>query len=128
MPTTPTPLSRRVIYRGRKVDLALQSVMLADGSLAETPGTPLALCRPGQEFRVVRVMDQDPAFLRYLSECGLDLHATIAFPVRGFIEATRQFELGHVGLDLGPQVDLHLCEEPCGKHPVKLIRDGVGPP
>ena len=48
----------------------------ADGSLAETEGTPLARCRPGQPFRVVRVMDQDPAFLRYLSECGLDLHAT----------------------------------------------------
>ena len=48
----------------------------ADGSLAETAGTPLARCRPGQHFRVVRVMDQDPAFLRYLSECGLDLHAT----------------------------------------------------
>ena len=30
----------------------------------------------GQRFRVVRVVDQDPAFLRYLTECGLDLHAT----------------------------------------------------
>ena len=48
----------------------------ADGSLAETPGIPLARCQPGQRFRVVRVMDQDPAFLRYLSECGLDLNAT----------------------------------------------------
>jgi DtxR family Mn-dependent transcriptional regulator len=48
----------------------------ADGSLAETGGTPLARCRPGQTFCVVRVMDQDPAFLRYLSECGLELHAT----------------------------------------------------
>ena len=48
----------------------------ADGSLAEIEGTPLSRCRPGQQFRVVRVMDQDPAFLRYLSECGLDLHAT----------------------------------------------------
>jgi DtxR family Mn-dependent transcriptional regulator len=48
----------------------------ADGSLAETEGTPLARCRPGQPFRIVRVMDQDPAFLRYLSENGLDLHAT----------------------------------------------------
>jgi DtxR family Mn-dependent transcriptional regulator len=48
----------------------------ADGSLAEIEGTPLARCRPGQPFRVARVMDQDPAFLRYLSECGLDLHAT----------------------------------------------------
>jgi DtxR family Mn-dependent transcriptional regulator len=48
----------------------------ADGSLAETEGVPLARCQPGQHFRVVRVMDQDPSFLRYLSECGLELHAT----------------------------------------------------
>jgi DtxR family transcriptional regulator, Mn-dependent transcriptional regulator len=48
----------------------------ADGSLAEIEGTPLARCLPGQSFRVARVMDQDPAFLRYLSECGLELHAT----------------------------------------------------
>ena len=48
----------------------------ADGSLAETAGTPLARCQPKQTFRVARVIDQDPAFLRYLSECGLDLHAT----------------------------------------------------
>jgi DtxR family Mn-dependent transcriptional regulator len=48
----------------------------ADGSLAETQGVALARCQPGQQFRVVRVVDQDPAFLRYLSECGLDLNAT----------------------------------------------------
>jgi DtxR family transcriptional regulator, Mn-dependent transcriptional regulator len=48
----------------------------ADGSLAETEGVPLARCQAGQYFRVVRVMDQDPAFLRYLSECGLELNST----------------------------------------------------
>lgn len=48
----------------------------ADGSLTEIQGTPLSQLRPGQRFRVVRVVDQDPAFLRYLTECGLDLHAT----------------------------------------------------
>ena len=47
----------------------------ADGSLAEIEGTPLARLQPGQGFRVVRVMDQDPAFLRYLSECGLELNS-----------------------------------------------------
>jgi len=47
----------------------------ADGSLEPSRGTPLARCAPGTRFRVVRVMDQDPAFLRYLTECGLDLHA-----------------------------------------------------
>ncbi len=48
----------------------------ADGSLEETAGVALARCPTGQVFRTVRVIDQDPAFLRYLSECGLELHAT----------------------------------------------------
>jgi DtxR family Mn-dependent transcriptional regulator len=48
----------------------------ADGSLTETEGVALARCQPGQHFRVVRVVDQDPSFLRYLSECGLELNAT----------------------------------------------------
>jgi DtxR family transcriptional regulator, Mn-dependent transcriptional regulator len=48
----------------------------ADGSLTEIQGIPLSKLRPGQRFRVVRVVDQDPTFLRYLTECGLDLNAT----------------------------------------------------
>jgi DtxR family Mn-dependent transcriptional regulator len=48
----------------------------ADGSLPQSGGTPLAKLPPGSHFRVVRVVDQDPAFLRYLTECGLDLNAT----------------------------------------------------
>jgi DtxR family Mn-dependent transcriptional regulator len=48
----------------------------ADGSLPEPEGSPLSTLTRGQRFRVVRVVEQDPAFLRYLSECGLDLHAT----------------------------------------------------
>jgi DtxR family Mn-dependent transcriptional regulator len=49
----------------------------ADGSLPEPElgGTPLSELARGQRFRVVRVVDQDPAFLRYLTECGLDLGA-----------------------------------------------------
>lgn len=47
----------------------------ADGSLADPPGVPLSHCQAGQTFQVVRVLDQDPAFLRYLSECGLELNA-----------------------------------------------------
>ncbi|GAC1464493.1 MAG: metal-dependent transcriptional regulator [Isosphaeraceae bacterium] len=47
----------------------------SDGSLPETEGTPLSKLPRGQRFRVVRVIDQDPAFLRYLTECGLDLNA-----------------------------------------------------
>jgi ADP-ribose pyrophosphatase len=35
VPSTPMPPSRRVIYRGRKIDLALQPVTLADGRVTE---------------------------------------------------------------------------------------------
>jgi DtxR family Mn-dependent transcriptional regulator len=47
----------------------------ADGSITEPEGKPLAGIPRGQGFRVVRVVDQDPAFLRYLSDSGLDLGA-----------------------------------------------------
>jgi len=46
-----------------------------DGSLTEPLGMPLAHLERGSRFRVVRVVEQDPAFLRYLTECGLDLGA-----------------------------------------------------
>jgi DtxR family Mn-dependent transcriptional regulator len=45
----------------------------ADGTIAEPAGVPLAHLPRGQRFRLARVIDQDPAFLRYLTECGLDL-------------------------------------------------------
>jgi len=45
----------------------------ADGSLTEPEGIPLTGLARGQRFRLVRVVDQDPAFLRYLTDCGLDL-------------------------------------------------------
>ena len=47
----------------------------ADGAVAETEGVALVNMPRGKRFRVVRVVDQDPVFLRYLSECGLDLNA-----------------------------------------------------
>jgi DtxR family Mn-dependent transcriptional regulator len=48
----------------------------ADGSLAEPEGVPLAGLACGKRFRVARVVEQDPSFLRYLTECGLDLNVT----------------------------------------------------
>lgn len=45
----------------------------ADGSL-ETPDTRhLVDCEAGDEFRIARVVDQSPQFLRYLTESGLTL-------------------------------------------------------
>ena len=45
----------------------------ADGSFTEPEGRPLCDLAVGEHFRLVRVVDQDPSFLRYLTDCGLDL-------------------------------------------------------
>jgi DtxR family Mn-dependent transcriptional regulator len=47
----------------------------ADGSLTVPEGKPLTTQARGSRFRIVRVVDQDSAFLRYLTESGLDLGA-----------------------------------------------------
>ncbi len=47
----------------------------ADGTFTEPEGKPLTTFPRNSRFRVVRVVDQDSAFLRYLSESGLDLGA-----------------------------------------------------
>lgn len=39
----------------------------------EGPARSLADCGPGESFRLSRVLDQSPEFLRYLTECGLAL-------------------------------------------------------
>lgn len=47
----------------------------ADGSFIIEPAHPLAECPPGCHFRLARVTDQRPDFLRYLREAGLSLAA-----------------------------------------------------
>ncbi len=46
-------------------------VFVSDG-----PTRSLAECAPGDRFRLARVVDQSPAFLRYLTASGLPLGAT----------------------------------------------------
>jgi DtxR family Mn-dependent transcriptional regulator len=46
-----------------------------DGSMAATAVRSLADCAPGEPFRIARVTDQSPEFLRYLSEFGLGIGA-----------------------------------------------------
>jgi DtxR family Mn-dependent transcriptional regulator len=48
----------------------------ADGTLPAAKGQPLKELQGGVKFRVVRVSDQDSAFLRYLTESGIVLGAT----------------------------------------------------
>ncbi|HEY4308602.1 MAG TPA: metal-dependent transcriptional regulator [Pirellulales bacterium] len=47
----------------------------ADGSLPDERLRSLADCEVGAQFRLARVIDQSPEFLRYLSEAGLPLGA-----------------------------------------------------
>jgi len=47
----------------------------ADGSMAAPSGSQLTDWQLGVPFRLVRVLDQSPEFLRYLSEAGLELGA-----------------------------------------------------
>jgi DtxR family Mn-dependent transcriptional regulator len=47
----------------------------ADGTIARSDDQRLVDCKVGSGFRLVRVMDQSPEFLRYLSEVGLPLGA-----------------------------------------------------
>ena len=48
----------------------------SDGSFDQSHGVALSQCARGQEFRLARVIDQSPEFLRYLSSVGLPLGAT----------------------------------------------------
>jgi DtxR family transcriptional regulator, Mn-dependent transcriptional regulator len=45
----------------------------ADGSMAVAADRPLSQCKSGEKFRVARVVDQSPAFLRSLTESGLEI-------------------------------------------------------
>jgi DtxR family Mn-dependent transcriptional regulator len=48
----------------------------ADGTVAGSSGRRLSQLAVGQTFRVARVLEQTPEFLRYLTETGLKLDAT----------------------------------------------------
>ena len=83
------------IFLGRPaVDPHGDPIPGADGSLTEPGGQPLASLDRGQRFRLIRVVDQDPSFLRYLTECGLDLGT------EGTLEENRP-EAGAVTLRVG---------------------------
>jgi DtxR family Mn-dependent transcriptional regulator len=66
----------------------------ADGTLAAPTGRSLSEIRVGKRFRVVRVIDQSPDFLRYLTETGLRLDAT------GTVVANR-LESGTITVEVG---------------------------
>jgi DtxR family Mn-dependent transcriptional regulator len=46
-----------------------------DGTMAAAADRPLTECAAGERFRIARVTDQSPEFLRYLSHAGLEIGA-----------------------------------------------------
>ena len=72
----------------------------ADGSVESPVVRPLAVCSPGDEFRLARVVDQSPQFLRYLTEAGLSLgtagRVTANRPEAGTV--TVEFDTGETTL------------------------------
>jgi DtxR family transcriptional regulator, Mn-dependent transcriptional regulator len=67
----------------------------ADGTLAAAVTVPLADLQEGDAFRIERVLDQAPDFLRYLAETGLKLGAA------GKVQSNR-LEAGVITLQVGP--------------------------
>ena len=47
----------------------------ADGTMAAAADRPLSECAAGERFRLARVTDQSPEFLRFLSQAGLEIGA-----------------------------------------------------
>jgi len=61
-------------FLGRpEVDPHGDPIPRADGSLSNQSNRTLAACATGEKFRLVRVVDQSPEFLRYLTAAGLTL-------------------------------------------------------
>lgn len=56
-----------------KVDPHGDPIPSAEGLLEDSASRTLAECQPGEGFRLARVIDQSPGFLRFLTESGLPL-------------------------------------------------------
>lgn len=67
----------------------------SDGTMNVCAGRSLANCGVGDHFRVLRVLDQRPEFLRYLTNAGIEVGA------EGTV-VSRSFEAGVLTIRLGP--------------------------
>jgi DtxR family Mn-dependent transcriptional regulator len=56
-----------------KVDPHGDPIPTADGALDTIDTRPLVDCQAGEDFRLARVLDQSPEFLRFLTESGFTL-------------------------------------------------------
>jgi DtxR family transcriptional regulator, Mn-dependent transcriptional regulator len=85
----------------------------ADGTIHETDQHSLAECRVGERFRIARVLDQSPEFLRLLTERGLSLQArgTVLenHPEAGIVSVTVDGRQAALGRDAAARI-LVACE------------------
>lgn len=95
----------------------------AEGKLRakENPGIPLSECPVAADFQFVRVTNQDPEFLRFLTDHGIGLGAagTVREHVREAGIVTAQFGQQRVTLGLAAAADLlvDLVDSPSDRSP-----------
>lgn len=80
----------------------------AEGAMVQRSAVSLASCDTGQPFRIVRVLEQSPEFLRELSESG------IGIGVKGEVseshaDGSRTLNLGAAKLRLDPRALESIC-------------------
>lgn len=91
-----------------KTDPHGDPIPTADGEIAAIDGVRLADCAAGVECELVRVLDQDGAFLRFLSESGLGLDAR-------FVVLQHQAEAGVLVVQAENRQPAPLSREAAGK-------------
>jgi DtxR family Mn-dependent transcriptional regulator len=66
----------------------------ADGTMAAAADKPLTECATGERFRLARVTDQSPEFLRYLSQTGLEIETQGTLLVNDAVRARITIQIG----------------------------------
>ncbi|MGQ0601633.1 MAG: metal-dependent transcriptional regulator [Anaerolineales bacterium] len=75
-----------------------------EGAVAEPSRLALSEVEPGQMVRVTRVRDGDPAFLRYLTELGIELQSRLSVTERSPFDGPLHIAVGHTAHALGRNV------------------------
>src|SRR5262249_49927159 len=80
----------------------------ADGTMAAAADRSLADCAAGDRFRIARVVDQSPEFLRQLSQAGLAIGAHGSLIANDATSASLTIRLGNADKKLSRGVALKL--------------------
>ena len=84
----------------------------SDGSIPTQEHAQLSECLAGSSVRLSRVVDQSPEFLRYLTESGLQIGATIRILAADSNAGSIELEVSEKRLSLGKEISERLLVEP----------------